>query len=255
MHRPAVQTTGTTGCLAIQGESRSPCPSWGTGRQPRRHGLIEHVGVHPLQEPPDRGLTRRNPADAQLRAQQRGQVHGPIGDRDERPGSGQDRAGTQAQYRDEPMPDTATLTRIRHGTQSLQQPLRRHRRHRAEASGVANGRGDQRRYTSGHGDGSGDRYGCEEPLMITGRAVSALLLHDHRRVVVRRAVNYDFAGALRNPLHKRLSERPADRQLSLRHPLTSTQRRSTSRVLDQLDFNVSDRACLFIVCCFSLISR
>jgi hypothetical protein len=59
----------------------------------------------------------------------------------------------------------------------------------------------------------------------------------------------------RNPLHKRLSERPADRRLSLRHPLTSTQRRSTSRVLDQLDFNVSDRGCLFIVCCFSLISR
>jgi len=61
---------------------------------------------------------------------------------------------------------------------------------------VANGRGDQRRYTSGHGDGSGDRYGCEEPLMITDRAVSALLLHHCRRVVVRRAVNYDFAGAL-----------------------------------------------------------
>jgi hypothetical protein len=59
----------------------------------------------------------------------------------------------------------------------------------------------------------------------------------------------------RNPLHKRLSERPADRQLSLRHPLTSTQRRSTSRVLHQLDFNVSDRGCLSIVCCFSLISR
>jgi len=33
-------------------------------------------------------------------------------------------------------------------------------------------------------------------LMITGRAVSALLLHHYRRVVVRRAVNYDFAGAL-----------------------------------------------------------
>jgi hypothetical protein len=32
--------------------------------------------------------------------------------------------------------------------------------------------------------------------MITGRAVSALLLHHYRRVVVRRAVNYDFAGAL-----------------------------------------------------------
>jgi len=32
--------------------------------------------------------------------------------------------------------------------------------------------------------------------MITGRAVSALLLHRYRRVVVRRAVNYDFAGAL-----------------------------------------------------------
>jgi hypothetical protein len=32
--------------------------------------------------------------------------------------------------------------------------------------------------------------------MITGRAVSALLLHHHRRVVMRRAVNYDFAGAL-----------------------------------------------------------
>jgi len=31
-------------------------------------------------------------------------------------------------------------------------------------------------------------------LMITGRAVSALLLHHHRRVVMRRAVNYDFAG-------------------------------------------------------------
>ena len=57
----------------------------------------------------------------------------------------------------------------------------------------------ERRYTSGHGDGSGDRYGCEEPLMITGRAVSALLLHHHRRVVVRRAVNYDFAGALPSP--------------------------------------------------------
>jgi len=65
---------------------------------------------------------------------------------------------------------------------------------------VANGRGDQRRYTSGHGDGSGDRYGCEEPLMITGRAVPALLLHRYRRVVVRRAVNYDFAGALVAPL-------------------------------------------------------
>ena len=61
---------------------------------------------------------------------------------------------------------------------------------------MANGRGDQRRYTSGHGDGSRDRYGCEEPLMITGRAVSALLLHHYRRVVVRRTVNYDFAGAL-----------------------------------------------------------
>jgi len=32
--------------------------------------------------------------------------------------------------------------------------------------------------------------------MITGRAVSALLLHHHRRVVMRRAVNYDFAGTL-----------------------------------------------------------
>ena len=32
--------------------------------------------------------------------------------------------------------------------------------------------------------------------MITGCAVSALLLHHCRRVVVRRAVNYDFAGAL-----------------------------------------------------------
>ena len=32
--------------------------------------------------------------------------------------------------------------------------------------------------------------------MITGRAVSALLLHHHRRVAARRAVNYDFAGAL-----------------------------------------------------------
>jgi hypothetical protein len=94
------------------------------------------------------------------------------------------------------MPDTAPLTKIRHGTQSLQQPLRRHHRHRAEASEVANGRRNQRRYTSGHGDGSGDRYGCEEPLMITGRAVFALLLHHYRRVVVQRAVNYDFAGAL-----------------------------------------------------------
>ena len=32
--------------------------------------------------------------------------------------------------------------------------------------------------------------------MITGRAVSALLLHHHRRVFIRRAVNYDYAGAL-----------------------------------------------------------
>jgi hypothetical protein len=32
--------------------------------------------------------------------------------------------------------------------------------------------------------------------MITGCAVSALLLHHYRRVVVRRAVKYDFAGAL-----------------------------------------------------------
>jgi hypothetical protein len=31
--------------------------------------------------------------------------------------------------------------------------------------------------------------------MITGRAVSASLLHHYRRVVVRRAVNHDFAGA------------------------------------------------------------
>jgi hypothetical protein len=38
--------------------------------------------------------------------------------------------------------------------------------------------------------------------MITGRAVSALLLHRYRRVVVRRAVNYDYAGAL----HCNLSE-------------------------------------------------
>jgi hypothetical protein len=48
----------------------------------------------------------------------------------------------------------------------------------------------RKKYTSGHGDGSGDRYGCREPLPITGRAVSALLLHPRRRVVVRRAVNY-----------------------------------------------------------------
>jgi hypothetical protein len=32
--------------------------------------------------------------------------------------------------------------------------------------------------------------------MITSRAVFALLLHHYRRVVVQRAVNYDFAGAL-----------------------------------------------------------
>jgi hypothetical protein len=31
--------------------------------------------------------------------------------------------------------------------------------------------------------------------MITGLAVSALLLHHYQRVVVQRAVNYDFAGA------------------------------------------------------------
>jgi hypothetical protein len=35
--------------------------------------------------------------------------------------------------------------------------------------------------------------------MITSRAVSALLLHHYRRVVMRRAVNYDFAGALGIP--------------------------------------------------------
>jgi len=35
--------------------------------------------------------------------------------------------------------------------------------------------------------------------MITGRAVSVLLLHHYRRVVVRRAVNHDFAGALGRP--------------------------------------------------------
>jgi len=33
--------------------------------------------------------------------------------------------------------------------------------------------------------------------MITGLAVSVLLLHHHRRVAGRRAVNYDYAGALR----------------------------------------------------------
>jgi hypothetical protein len=32
--------------------------------------------------------------------------------------------------------------------------------------------------------------------MITSRAVSALLLPHHQRVVMRLAVNYDFAGAL-----------------------------------------------------------
>jgi len=32
--------------------------------------------------------------------------------------------------------------------------------------------------------------------MITGLAVSVLLLHHHRRVAGRRAVNYDYAGAL-----------------------------------------------------------
>jgi len=32
--------------------------------------------------------------------------------------------------------------------------------------------------------------------MITGRAVSASLLHQDQRVVMRRAVNYDYAGAL-----------------------------------------------------------
>jgi hypothetical protein len=38
--------------------------------------------------------------------------------------------------------------------------------------------------------------------MITGQAVSVLLLHHHRRVAGRRAVNYDYAGAL----HCNLSE-------------------------------------------------
>src|ERR1035437_2450787 len=80
--------------------------------------------------------------------------------------------GTKGQNRGEPVPDTATLTRVGHRAQGFQQPLRRHGSHGSEASGVANGRGDQRRYTSGHGDGSRDRYGCREPLMITGRAVS-----------------------------------------------------------------------------------
>ena len=32
--------------------------------------------------------------------------------------------------------------------------------------------------------------------MITGRAVSVLLLHHHRRAAVRRAGNCDYAGAL-----------------------------------------------------------
>src|SRR5450759_3031594 len=136
------------------------------------------------------------PADAHLRAQQRGQVHGPLGDRDERPGSAQDRAGTKGQNRDEPVPDTATLTRVGHRAQGFQQPLRRHGSHGSEASGVANGRGDQRRYTSGHG-AAGDHQGFFTSVTIPGAvAVSALLLHHYRRVVVRRAVNYDFAGAL-----------------------------------------------------------
>jgi len=35
--------------------------------------------------------------------------------------------------------------------------------------------------------------------MITGLAVSVLLLHHHRRVAGRRAVNHDYAGALTDP--------------------------------------------------------
>jgi hypothetical protein len=37
--------------------------------------------------------------------------------------------------------------------------------------------------------------------MITGLAVSVLLLHHHRRVAGRRAVNYDYAGALEQHRH------------------------------------------------------
>jgi hypothetical protein len=68
------------------------------------HGSMHASSWRPLQDPPDGGLTRREPANTQLRAPQPGEVQGPLGDGDERPGPGLDRAGTQGQYRGEPVP-------------------------------------------------------------------------------------------------------------------------------------------------------
>jgi len=60
--------------------------------------------------------------------------------------------------------------------------------------------------------------------MITGRAVSALLLHRYRRVVVRRAVNYDFAGALPEVSHTRRPCGQPKREQTRRAPRPSLAR-------------------------------
>ena len=80
------------------------------------------VGVHPAQQPADRGLRRAPTVHTQRDGDLVGQVSDPLGDRDERPRPGHDRTHRRGEHHHQPVPHAAAFAWINHPTSTLRRP-------------------------------------------------------------------------------------------------------------------------------------
>lgn len=124
LHAVTTDVSGAAQGLAVHREHTAPPGRSGPGAQPlheRADRGVEPVGVDLPEQAADGRLRRAPPIGAQHRGDLVGQVGDPLGDRDERPGSGRDRAHGHSEHDDQAVPDPAPPTGIRHPVQRFAQ--------------------------------------------------------------------------------------------------------------------------------------
>jgi hypothetical protein len=129
MGLPAV-ASGAPQRLAVECDRPSALARTVTVGKPRADRGGQGLGVKPGEGPADRGFGRHHPAVGGIAAgAERGTdwlrgVRGPLGDRGDRPGAGQDRSGGHGQDRDQRVAPACACSRVTDGGEVGEQTRR-----------------------------------------------------------------------------------------------------------------------------------
>ena len=127
MRGPLPGPPGSAHGLAVHGDHPPAADGAHACAQPGRHPRVEVVGVHPLEHPPDRGLTGQGPPLLQVQVPQVGrfQVGDVLAHRPQRTAPRQDPHHRQAQDRGQGVAHPAPVPGVGHPLQNLLQGLAR----------------------------------------------------------------------------------------------------------------------------------